>query len=384
MYLLVLLVFLLFPSPLQSVEGDKIKLSDAETPAAPGFMLLGIEPKSIDQPASPKDLTISILSSVAREKFVPTAIEFAPYWLKSRPNLSADTYYKPGLLQSLKQTCTLSIATAKQDSPQTGTNLGFGIKFQPMPGKMSTKTKRLRKVVRTYSTFSTFLADLEDIKADNLPEFLYKVKEKRNEYLTFLKKNPKKVLPKVLKQLIEDIIDRLSSKKDIDTPKKVEGLKKELLNLATRPDSAAIKLGASKRVGLKIEMASAAVFGFPQSEFSRLGAWMTLSYTPDNSTKERLVTVRYIRDNEKNRHIFDLGGRIILSRKGPVAVSGEMLWRFRNEDPLRVVGIFEYTISKDLYLTAVIGKDFDGDPDGRNIISVVGLNIGLSKERQVK
>lgn len=80
-YLLVLFIFLPFSSPLQSSEENKIKLSDAETPAAPGFMLLGIEPKSIDRPTSPKDLTISILGSVARENFVPTAIEFAPYWL---------------------------------------------------------------------------------------------------------------------------------------------------------------------------------------------------------------------------------------------------------------------------------------------------------------
>ena len=380
MYLLVL--FALLPS----VAGAQFKLSDAETPAAPGFMILGIEPKSIDRPTSPKDLTISILSSAAREKFVPIAIEFAPYWLIPQPALRADTYYEPDLVQSLKQTCTLSIAAAKQDSPQTGTNFGFGVKFQPVPGKTSTKTDSLRRMVRTSATSRALLLNLEsNIEADSLPEFLCNAKEKRNEYLA--SSTDTLVVNRaytVLEQAIKDITVRRSSKKDIDPCKEVKELKEDLLKRATRPDSAAIRLSESKRVGLKIEMAGAAVFGFPQRRFCRIGAWTTLSYTPDNSTKERLATARYIWDNEKDCHLVDVGGRIIFCRRGPVAVSGEVLWRFKNKDPLRVVGIFEYTISKDLYLTAVIGKDFDGGPDRRNIISVVGLNIGLSKERKVE
>ena len=398
MYLLVIFVLL------RSVEGGEntldVKLSDAETPASPGFMLLGIEPKTVERPTSPKDLAISIIPSGARENFVPMAIEFAPYWLKSHPGLRADTYYNPNHIQSVKQTFTISIATAKQDSPLIGTNLGLGVKFQPVPGKTSIKTDSLRTEVRKSSMRRGMLRRVSQIKANGFFEFSSKARKRLQGWIDLHQQDTTKVeltglsakdMGEFLEHTKEYITGLISSKQDNNTPKRIKGIKKELMVLANSPDSAAILLGESKRVGVKMEMAGAIVVGFTQNTFAkrdliRFGAWTTLSYTPHDSTPEWLATARYMRDSEIDRHVFDVGGRII-AQSGPIAVSGEVLWRFRigcDKDRLRVAGVFEFAISKDLFLIAVVGKDFDGGPNRKNIISAVGLNIGLSKERSVQ
>ena len=95
----------------------------------------------------------------------------------------------------------------------------------------------------------------------------------------------------------------------------------------------------------------------------------------------------------KKVSLLDIGGRLVGSG-GDFSVSGEVLRRFRSsdddpaqmtsdiaQDSWRAVVIFEYSVSEKVYLTTVVGKDFDEGQKGRNLVSTVGLKVGLGERR---
>src|SRR4051812_24975372 len=69
-----------------------ITVSDARTPEAPAFVLLGVSPSQIDRPTTPRALTISVISaSFDSDNLLPHnyALQVAPYWLKGHPALTS-------------------------------------------------------------------------------------------------------------------------------------------------------------------------------------------------------------------------------------------------------------------------------------------------------
>src|SRR5271166_2626651 len=66
-----------------------------KTPSAPGFVLLGVEPKSIETPSTPQGLASSILPAVTSTGGINPnyAIEFSPFWLSNHPKLSFNDYF---------------------------------------------------------------------------------------------------------------------------------------------------------------------------------------------------------------------------------------------------------------------------------------------------
>lgn len=102
------------------LQAQNVSVDDLRTPASPGFILMDETPASIEKPTTPQGLALNLLS--LRQG---GAVEVAPYWLVTHPNLNF-LQYAHGSFPIL-QTLSLSMATVtKNDS----TNVAFGGRMQ--------------------------------------------------------------------------------------------------------------------------------------------------------------------------------------------------------------------------------------------------------------
>src|SRR5262245_15952814 len=71
-----------------------IKIEDLRAPASPAFVLLDVTPAAVERPQNPKALVLNVLSSAANAEGFPQdyALQVAPYWLMSHPDLQFSDY----------------------------------------------------------------------------------------------------------------------------------------------------------------------------------------------------------------------------------------------------------------------------------------------------
>jgi len=85
----------------------RLDIESLQSPSIPAFGILDLNPSSISRPLSPKEFRLSILSSVAESSSaVPgnIAIEFNPYWWKSREDVSfKELFFEPSISLSIRQ-----------------------------------------------------------------------------------------------------------------------------------------------------------------------------------------------------------------------------------------------------------------------------------------
>jgi len=90
----IVLLFVLFSSLFNhqlcaQSNADDLEFSNLETPTSPGLILFDETPSSIEKPTTPQGLGLSLLGLGQNGG----ALEFAPYWLKDHPNLTAKQMY---------------------------------------------------------------------------------------------------------------------------------------------------------------------------------------------------------------------------------------------------------------------------------------------------
>src|SRR6185295_109950 len=108
------------------------------TPDVPAFTILGISPTQIERPTTPKAFGLSLLSaSKEGTNLIPSnyAVVLAPYWMQHAA-VTLNDYVRPGVQQSLVQTLTVSLATARSGaaSTATSTDIAFGLSASPWAG----------------------------------------------------------------------------------------------------------------------------------------------------------------------------------------------------------------------------------------------------------
>jgi hypothetical protein len=329
-------------------EQELPAIDELRVPNSPAFNLLGISPSVIDRPATPKALGISLLeaSSKSEGNFPRNiALEVAPYWWTSHPELTFEDYYsKTGFGESILQTLAISIGTTEttlqlNGADVKGTRLGLGFKFNLVSGKAN-------------------------------PALAGKVKE--------------------LKDLQLEVLANIPDTGEVaDSPltRKLSAKAKEIANL----DKA--------RVGWQVEFASGATYDLPNddwddSELTRYGGWLTASYhSPDvDSVMHQLTFLalgRYIYEdiNGQDDNIFDTGASIFWkSREMPVSLSAEYIHRFsENDDQDRLVGVLEYIVNETYSVFASYGKTFESDFEGDdNLVAILGINFGWGKGPIIK
>ncbi|MBA7688676.1 hypothetical protein ES703_97165 [subsurface metagenome] len=308
------------------------------------FVVLGIEPTSVERPSTPKAFAVSLLSAKGQSGFLPNnyAVEVAPYWLSSHPTLIFEDYYNAGFGQTLLQTLSFSLATSKMSDMDTliiGTGVGFGIRAMLLAGKANSDLNNL----------CSQLFEIQNAILD-IPE------ENEAVYTT-----------------LED------------------SLKGEAQKIALQ-----IQKADKQRVGLRLEVAGAAAIDFSQDNFdegkiSRIGFWITPAYRLEEPCFDFIATARFIYDEENNdgTNLFDVGGRVVWQYTD-FSFSGEFVGRFitdatsQKTNTYRLSATLEYQLSNNIYLISSFGRDYDQNGGEGNLISLFGINFGFGQIPSLK
>lgn len=329
----------------QAAGGQTVEIDDLRSPTAPAFVLLNVTPASIERPQNPRALTLNLLSSAAQGQGFPRnyALEVAPYWLTSHPNLTFDEYGRPTIADSILRTLSFSVATAPlldnaASEPKTvGSRLGIGVRTNIAAGQVN-------------PGLSALVAALNQTNA---------------EILLALEKG-------------QDISD---------------------LRAKAGEQARQIQQMDGQRIGFLMTAAAGQVWNFPSDDFARRqrdrwGVWVTPAYrfracgADDSECSARFDAIAVVRalGSRGNDMRWDLGGRLLWQPTKELAISGEVLRRRANggSEGSRTVALVEYRIREDLLLFGSFGKDFDDEETHRTLVSIMGLNIGFGRKPLVK
>ena len=336
-----------------AAQTDPPKTIDLEylrTPTSPALSLLGVNPAVIARPSTPRALATELVSS-GRAGIIPNnyAIEVAPYWLTPRPTLTYASYIGPTMGQSLRETFTLSAATAHADSgtDSSVTRVAFGARTIPLRGRPSARFNALSKA----------FVSLQDARLDSLDKYL-------------------------------------NARTKADSIRLVASLDKQADSLRVLARS----MGAQEPVGVFWEVASAGSFDIPDASFDagrvgQIAAWTTFSYRLDAPRLEIITLARGLRDRRSGaQNAFDAGARF-QATIGDLGISSEFVNRtayggYNAASPLRsstrAVGMVDYRASDDLYLTMSFGRDY-ALPNARHpLITRIGVQLGYGNKPAIR
>lgn len=342
----------------QGQEQETASLDVLVAPTSPGFILLGVEPTSIERPTNLIDFNISIRNATNGFTTIPSsyAIEFAPFWVCNGKNIDYKDYIGNNIWHNIKQTLSISLATTTIENEITNvdnTRSGIGLKFSILRGKMNNE---------------------------------FQTKSKINDSL---RKTTAQEVAKIVSQGISpETAQVLATQKE-------EELKKKLIsNLST------------DREGFKLDVAGGIVLDFPTQdlEFSRLtkwGAWLTGGYTWTGThdinwlfVARALADVNATMTNEdgsttqKDIMNYDFGTRLICDVSEKFSISGEMLYRIVDENNInsswRYSLNFDYHYRPNQTLSFNVARNLDGVVErGGNLYAALNFIFGIGSRRPV-
>jgi hypothetical protein len=328
---------------LAAQDSEVVKVTDLAAPTSPAFVLLDITPSAVERPENPKPFVLNLLNRLATSNGLPKdyALNTAPYWFKSHPNLTFEQYQNATLRQSVLQSFSVSVATAPLESEAVadapGARLALGFRTNIWNGKPNSK----------------MAAVLKQLEAVNI---------------------------KILDGQTVTPEDRAAAKK------------------------AALDVQAldSQRVGLFLTLAGGQAWeatgdSFENVQATRRGFWATPAYRVEvcngsaddasqcTATVDFIGVVRTLKDADQDL-AWDYGGRLLWRPTPQLYLSIESLQR-RNgarqvntstaKNSSRTVGFVEYRIRAEYSLYGAFGKDFEKDGGVRPLVSILGLNVGF-------
>jgi hypothetical protein len=384
-----------------SVEAPEVTVTvdDLRTPAWPAFTLLGVTPTDIAQPSTPRALAVALLSVVQERRtgLLPSdfALEVAPYWLFDHPDLGFDEYTQPGVLQSMAQSMTVSVAAGRaptsfdESVSVEATDLAVGVRTTIVSGRTGSSFDRVTSRMRVAHTRGHVLVALQealDPPDVALPPEMRQALEALQQTDVDLSPNQYAALLREIERALADgltsdssavrlrnVLDRL----DGENTATIRRLSLEMQRIHMR------------RVGLVLEVAGGAVVRASdglQTTVIRSGAWMTSGVSGERATLIGLV--RLLRDRPQNlavdRTLIDVGLKGTVSA-GSLNIGTEGLVRTerssvrRSRPTWRLVATFDYRVSRDVSLSASFGKDYrDAGIRQRNVVvGILGVNFGF-------
>ncbi|MGH7323701.1 MAG: hypothetical protein ACREJ9_03535 [Candidatus Rokuibacteriota bacterium] len=317
----------------QRADTTMDSLTNLRAPASPAFALLGVAPTAVERPTTPRAVAVSLISATGTGTLFPRhyALEVAPYWLVSHPRLTFDQYQNPGFWQSLRQTWSVSLATADLTGlgvgTDSGTAVGFGTRAFVARGRPHPAVARRRASLQA-------------------------------------------------------ILDSIVGTEDSALLRRLES-ERRTISLQIQ------ELNRHHRLGWRIEVAAAGVMAFPENnarsgKLERIGLWLTSAYLlPSNI--DLLAVGRFIRDERAVTalSLFDVGGRLVLQSR-MLALSAEYVQRFVStsgtgaKGGYRLSSTFEYRVTTGLSMTATLGTGPDEALTGkRRLISQIAVDFGF-------
>jgi hypothetical protein len=191
-------------------------------------------------------------------------------------------------------------------------------------------------------------------------------------------------------------------KEEIEAAQRNTRTRRDELSAEARAIALRIQELDKDRVGLMVSVAAAHVIDFPGERFqnaeaARWGLWVTPAYrllacnaeagSDCQATLDVIGVARILADRRgaADDSTWDVGGRILWQPTKEFALSGELVRRGAldaagGESSTRSVGVVEYRLRDDLVLFGSFGRNFDGEPSGRTLVSLLGLNLGFGRK----
>lgn len=311
----------------RSTSGAEVKLEELRAPTSPAFTIIGVEATAVERPSTPREFGMALLTNATGEG---GGIEVSPYWLRDRPALTFDADTEPGMLRSLLETFSLSIANAAiepaaEGGTSPGTNIGVGARAYWFIGK-----------------------------ASGVEDAMSKYNQKVAELL-------------LTEMTAAEVTEAL--RPHVDAIRKAHRAGRWVVEAAAA--------GATELEG----------DSWQNARLARWGAWITPAYRLETKeTIDVVLVARYLSDRgDAADNNTDIGGRVIWDR-GRVAWSAEYVQRLGDDSSERLAAVVQYRVADGLYLTATLGQDFaasDDDDSGR-AIALFGLNFSVGNAPRVR
>ncbi len=382
-----------------------IELDNFRTPTSPAFTLLGVAPTAVARPTTPRAFATDLLSATNRGTVIPNsyALEVAPYWLRSHPALEYAAYANQTAAQSMAQSFSLSFAMTRPDSVSetSASQVAVGFRVLPVSGRVSARFRALDTALTTEQRKR--IPVIRD-QADALDSI-----DEATAVIARLTTDLAAVAPGDSARRASLRAQMTAVGRRRDDAKVSEA--KATAALSTQADSMrslATAMGGvgAERVGVFIEFAAAAVASYPGNTFeggkmSRLGVWGTLGYRLESPHLDFLSVFRYVRNAAQvDQNALDAGARVLWSHD-QLGISAEWVSRtaYKVSDATdgdaatrsltftssrRVVGIVDYRVRDELYVTMSFGQDYKALGEARHpLVAALGMQFLYGKKAVV-
>jgi hypothetical protein len=318
-------------------DAVKSQLLDLRTPPSPAFVLLGIEPTSVNKPTTPRAVAASFVSALRQGG----AMEVAPYWTVSHPMLTYEDYSRADTWETILQTMSISFATTprSQAKDSLGTIAGVGARWM------------------------------------------------------FIKGNPRDTL-RILHDRLIEIDNQINATDDSVKQNSLMKQAREVALRFQREEKERVGFRLEMATALTMNFADD---DFAKGRFHRWGVWLTGAYLWDNPQIDFLAVVRLMGNGAQDatQNVLDFGARLVaplndfsisleyihraeLSTSGTTVVAGGTSGTFFLKSTYRLAGNIEYRYSKDVSVNLVFGRNYASDSiNNRPLVAQVGLNLGL-------
>jgi hypothetical protein len=382
-------------------DANNVQVEDLRTPVSPGFVLLGVEPTSIERPTNPQDLAGVLNTAMINGKLSPNfALEISPAQFTKDRTVNS-FLNKRSLGNTLWRNLSLSVATSTSDTVVFGKldpGLGMGYGFRTMLFDGNFEKTKYWEIAKSL-TENEFKSDIDEIIGSYEKSFSEFKKEMRKK----LKSEPSLRENTTFRKILNRTIENRRKGVPIDSVKgflNTSGRDNILRNF--KENNTEI---TTEKTGFFWEVAGAGVTvfqnnSFQKGYFARFGLWTTLTYKFDLDTNtfekhnfDVLLTMRYIWNDAKvdTSSYFDLGGRLIYERPA-WNLSVESIGRYATDNTRavdksrwtwRLAALFEYKITSNLNVNISFGKNFDQNTfyfnTGNGLFGIAGLDISLGK-----
>jgi hypothetical protein len=334
-----------------ATEAEKVADFDKlRTPDSPAFVILGVSPTEIQRPTTPKALAVALSGFVTGQDpsiSIPEsfALEVAPYWLFSHPDLDLQTYRDDHLMRPIR-TFSISVGTSQtartdeMEVDHTDSDLALGVRttlFQT--GDQDACTKK-----------ATDIAMGAVLSAEEL-------KEVTNAGPNGAAKH---------KEIIERNLKRLKA------------------------DSNCVALITSSR-GFSIDLAGAIDIRAIDSKLTReatsfagYSVWTNASYDRPSFSGVAMGRLAGHDDGMDLQHVLDAGLRGIFKHTDyALSAEGLVRRRFTDDDDkttYKVDVTIEYQLADSTWLSLTFGKSFAFAPDEvGQLFSLANVQFGVGK-----
>lgn len=370
----VILGLALLPAPARAQDSVSAPpdLNTFRTPPSPAFVLLGVEPSSVERPSTPADFAVTVLNGTQNFSTLPRdfALEVSPYWLLGHPKQRWEGDVHRNLFQSVIRTLSIAAATSEvgtSDAPVTGA--GVSLRTALFSGHI-VDSAGIAELARSLAISSG--AELRQLQKQ-LAQLQAVLKRHLAAARTQADSTALVNQFTLDKADLDDKIQAATAAKD-SVPPELSDLSPAVLS--------------SAREGFFLEVAGGAVWNAPSAAIDsatlgRWGAWVTASYQMTNLSF--LAVVRYLGGSGLGEDEgIDNGVRFMYSRDR-YGLSLEYVDRHFTGDQnneWRLAGVVDYRLNKTFWLVGTFGRDYAPSQAG-SLLAQIGVSMQFSRNRAV-